>query len=811
MSLILRAQVAAAAHDVVPAWPLESFIAVNPLAGRENLPFETAATSGVMLTRPHDAYLLDLERGRITDADLEAALVERIPELAAQLTIGTASVPAARVGVIDMKSAQWVSPAAAVAATPWLDEYVAAWVSSYLNPDPLWAMPHKHDGFYRAWRTLARRDPGLPRRARRKLADVPREPDGALAWALDRLGVTGSVTSHALREELTLLPGWVGHIKWRAEKIGDIDLISYLAVRFVVRALQGIPATPLGGSPSFDGTAAGVWSRAEVVTSQIAGAAATREDTAAIARVLANHPIAAHPYTWQKAYELHYRNALLPTLSDDAAGDERPSVQVVMCIDPRSEGMRRHLEHTPAVETFGFAGFFGVPVRFARYAARGAINSLPALLTPRHHLTELPTTPALAEKIVARRRSKDALRRATHAADSSAVTPFAFAETTGWLYGAMSILRTFTPTLHARLQRARAQSTRALDSIVTVSEAFTADERAGMAETAVRMTGMTRFAPLVILAGHSSESMNNLYESALDCGACGGNPGAANARSAAAIFNDPGVRSHLAARGIEIPADSFFVAAEHNTVTDALTLLDTHLMPQSHVGASQSFDHIQRAAADDLIRERATDLPGASPRQSPSRVRRRAHDWAEVYPELGLAGNAAMIIGPRQLTRGVDLSRRAFLHSYETQLDTDGTALETIMTAPLVVAQWINHQYYFSALNPSTLGAGTKTIHNAIGTIGVLAGHGGDLRRGLPWQSVGFGSQLFHEPMRLTVIIQAPLERVGAIVSRNQVLRNLLDNDWITLTARNDTTGAWHRYTPYGWKTTVSTIEGARR
>ena len=481
-----------------------------------------------------------------------------------------------------------------------------------------------------------------------------------------------------------------------------------------------------------------------------------------------------------------------------------------MCIDPRSEGMRRHLERTPSVETFGFAGFFGVPVRFARYAARGAINSLPALLSPRHHLTEQPTADERAEKIVARRRSTDALRRATHTADSSVATPFALAETTGVLFGALSILRTFTPTLYARLERLRAQSTQGLDSTVTVAEAFTAEERAAMAETAVRMMGMTRFAPLVVMAGHTSESMNNLYESALDCGACGGNPGAANARAAAAIFNDPKVRAHLAARGIEIPIDTVFVAAEHNTVTDAVTVLDSHVTPPSHWEVSNLFDRLQRAAADDLIRERSNDLPGGSAAQSPSRVRRRAHDWAEVYPELGLAGNAAMIIGPRQLTRDVDLGRRVFLHSYETGLDADGTALETIMTAPLVVAQWINHQYYFSALNPNTLGAGTKTIHNAIGTIGVLAGHGGDLRLGLPWQSVGVGSELFHEPMRLTVIVQAPLERVGAIVSRNQVLRNLFDNDWITLTARDDTTGAWHRYTPYGWKTAVKTIEGAR-
>jgi len=151
------------------------------------------------------------------------------------------------------------------------------------------------------------------------------------------------------------------------------------------------------------------------------------------------------------------------------------------------------------------------------------------------------------------------------------------------------------------------------------------------------------------------------------------------------------------------------------------------------------------------------------------------------------------------MTRNVDLQRRVFLHSYRPHLDPDGSALESIMTAPLVVAQWINHQYYFSTVDPDRWGAGTKTIHNVIGTIGVLSGQVGDLRQGLPLQSVRFGSQLLHEPMRLSVIIQAPLERVGTIVSRNQTLRHLFDNHWITLTARDDDHSPWYRYSTYGW------------
>jgi uncharacterized protein YbcC (UPF0753/DUF2309 family) len=59
------------------------------------------------------------------------------------------------------------------------------------------------------------------------------------------------------------------------------------------------------------------------------------------------------------------------------------------------------------------------------------------------------------------------------------------------------------------------------------------------------------------------------------------------------------------------------------------------------------------------------------------------------------------------------------------------------------------------------------------------------------------------------VIIEAPLDRIGRIVSGNQVLRNLLDNDWITLTARDDASAAWYRHTRYGWTRTTTPTKGA--
>ena len=189
---------------------------------------------------------------------------------------------------------------------------------------------------------------------------------------------------------------------------------------------------------------------------------------------------------------------------------------------------------------------------------------------------------------------------------------------------------------------------------------------------------------------------------------------------------------------------------------------------------------------------------------SPSRAFRhvtaRSSDWAQVYPEWGLAGNAAFIVAPRSVTRGIDLQRRTFLHSYEADVDTDGSALETILTAPLVVAQWINCQYYFSTVAPQVFGAGTKTIHNVVGTVGVIAGHNGDLQLGLPWQSVSDGQRLLHEPQRLLAVVQAPYARIDMIVARNPILQQLFGNDWVALAARAQPGEPWQRWTRAGWR-----------
>jgi uncharacterized protein YbcC (UPF0753/DUF2309 family) len=162
---------------------------------------------------------------------------------------------------------------------------------------------------------------------------------------------------------------------------------------------------------------------------------------------------------------------------------------------------------------------------------------------------------------------------------------------------------------------------------------------------------------------------------------------------------------------------------------------------------------------------------------------RRAADWAETRPEWGLAGNAAFVIGPRALTEDIDLDGRSFLHSYDWSTDPDGESLGAIMAGPMVVTQWINTQYYFATVDTAVYGSGSKVTHNPVGNVGVYQGNGGDLATGLPVQSLmSADEEPYHQPLRLTTVVHAPVERVTDILAEQEQLSTLLDNSWLSLT-----------------------------
>jgi hypothetical protein len=380
---------------------------------------------------------------------------------------------------------------------------------------------------------------------------------------------------------------------------------------------------------------------------------------------------------------------------------------------------------------------------------------------------------------LARRRVRKRVGRAWKAFQLSAVSNFSFVEACGLGFGG----KLLADGLGWRKGAAEEGPTD------LCAEADLA-ARVALAAGALRNLGLTSgFARLVLLCGHGSETANNPYGSSLDCGACGGNAGLTSARVAAQTLNEAAVREGLRADGIDVPAETWFVAGLHNTTTDEVTLVEEgNELPAVRAAMGELRARLAKAG----VVARGHRLPTLGLRAGrEGAVGERSRDWAQVRPEWGLAGNAMFVAAPRSLTANLDLGGRAFLHNYDWRTDESAAVLELIMIAPMVVANWINLQYYASTVNNAKFGSGNKVIHNVVGMLGVVQGNGGDLQVGLPWQSVHGGRKFVHEPLRLNVLLAAPRERIVGVLRKQAGVAELVANRWLHLFALESDGGIW--------------------
>ncbi len=456
------------------------------------------------------------------------------------------------------------------------------------------------------------------------------------------------------------------------------------------------------------------------------------------------------------------------------------------------------------METIGFAGFFAFFVNYVPVGTESAHAQFPVLLTATHRVCESLPDPGDNAKLLAHRRLIKQVRRAWTWFKMGAISCFSFVGPVGLIYLPKLFSDSFgwtRPVPHPERDAMGPWEDSPRRPVLDVGvhggqkDGIPLADRINSAEFALRAMFLTEnFAPFVLIVGHGSTVVNNAHWTGLDCGACGGHTGEANARVAAAVFNDPAVRNGLAERGIVIPRDTVFLACQHDTTTDRIAIFNREDVGSRSEAAFGVLER-QLAQAGRLTRaERARRLPGAEGGDIDDAILWRSKDWAELRPEWGLAGCSVFVVAPRAHSAGVDLGGRAFLHSYVWRKDDGFGVLELIMTAPMVVASWISLQYYASTVDNQVFGAGNKTLHNVVGKVGVYEGNGGDLRAGLPWQSVHDGERYQHEPVRLSVVIAAPIEAMNGVLRKHDMVRALCDNGWVRLLAMDDGGRITHRY-----------------
>jgi len=309
---------------------------------------------------------------------------------------------------------------------------------------------------------------------------------------------------------------------------------------------------------------------------------------------------------------------------------------------------------------------------------------------------------------------------------------------------------------------------------------------AGVLGPAGLHAGMAR---VVAVLGHGSTTLNNPHESAYNCGACGGRSGAPNARLFAAMANRPAVREGLRAKGITVPEDTWFVGGYHDTCSDAIQWFDLDLVPAGHRGdlarLQASLDKARAMSAHERTRRFEAASPDFGPEEALVHVRERSEHLGEPRPEYGHGTNAVCIVGRREQTRGLFFDRRAFLVSYDATLDPKDEALARVLGAVIPVCGGISLEYYFSFVDNEVYGCGTKLPHNVTGLVGVMNGYQGDLRTGLPLQTVEI-----HEPVRILFVVETTPERLMKVVRANPELTQFVENQWIRVATMDPGDGA---------------------
>ena len=729
-------------------WPLYGFVTSNPLSGYEHLSFQEAlleAKNHLGFSALPQTYMF---RQAWHNGEIDQNILKDLLLLA-----NYKEEPAFYLQKMDVEI---VKPSKN--KNQKLDRILSKWLGVFLDEGMAeWEMPNKQDGFFNAWRKLALYDKEIGLESTNQ---IPKTAKDALDSVLEKYKEQDHLD--IFKFHLAALPGWTGYIKYRVaentvwQQKYPISLEEYLAVRlFIAKQID-----------------------ADIFSAKL--------------EIDQNLKVENLKYIWLEAWEKSYQGKLssdlaknLKNIAIKTADEKLTTAQLVFCIDTRSELLRRHIEQKGNYETFGYAGFFGLAADYQDLKTGIVRKSCPPIVPSAYKISEnaIKGQSASLQKLQQKNADAKFFSFLSQRLKNMLPSAFGYVEGTGLFYGISMVWRTLMSSkLSDKLVNSEGMENICETHIdyhnkpKSEQESIAIDEKVGIVKSAFDLLGWNKFAPLVVFAGHGSHSANNPFGSSLDCGACAASPGRHNARMLAKLANLPEVRVALKTKfNINIPAETHFIGAEHNTTTDEVTLFDAQ-SPASHKL------HIELLKTDLLAVQHSAISERLGLENGLETAVTKSGNWAETRPEWGLAKNAGFIVAPRSLTKDMDLGNRCFLHSYNWELDEGGKFLEGIMQGPMVVTQWINNHYYFSTVNNNKFGGGSKISHNVAGKFGVFQGNGGDIKMGLPLQSVNKqDEEMFHQPLRLSVVIQSPLDRIDEILNKNSNLRSLLDNKWIYL------------------------------
>ena len=645
-----------------------------------------------------------------------------------------------------------------------INKHTIKWLQAFFDEGQATiAMPLREKGLYNAFQKIVYFDDYIHKTDKQKkewLSQLPQSAEDAITLCLEKLNINKEHEILFLTLMLTTLNGWASYIKyhadWSEENSSDVHQtlkVDYIAMRLIITTLIWENAADLiSWHSNIDNPEIKINKRIQTINDA----------------------------------ETQYLESILPQLKSSKPNNtHKYDAQIVFCIDVRSEPLRKKLEEKGNYETFGFAGFFGVPVRIHNATTNESYTSCPVLLKPQHDVVEFAS---LSDQDCSRDdtgyQRYTILKKLYQSLAYNFTTPFVLVDFLGFGAALWMMIKTLLPLQAFQLHNTITTKIRPHFSCIPSLEDISFADQCMYAQSALKTMGLTKnFSSIVMLCGHGSTTENNAYATALDCGACGGHHGGSNAKILAKILNSQEVRLRLDQEGISIPNSTHFIAGEHNTTSDEIEIYQTDIIDPFIAEKITKLQNDMQFAGKVNSQWRLKNLEcNTNKNYNENNSKIRSVDWAQVRPEWGLARNASFIVGPRYISKNIDLDGRAFLHSYDYIQDLDGLSLTTILTAPMIVAQWINSQYLFSTIDNVAYGAGSKVTKNITGKFGIMQGNASDLMNGLPLQSIYKNdTDAYHEPVRLMTIVYAPFDFIDIIIKKQPMLQNIFRNGWVLL------------------------------